>query len=468
MNSHLFLLLLSLPAAAETTSPFIVSPYVQLGDSPRLAREESLEILFHASDKDELWKVEYSANAKLWQPAETRLLRRITMGEIPPHRVYGAQLKKLAPGRDYSYRVLLNGQPVFASTVRARKSAAQPYRFVVFGDCAQNSPAQKAIALQTYQAKPDFVAIAGDIVYGRGLISEYREKYFPIYNHDVASKETGAPLIRSTLFFGAAGNHDVGGADLGRYPDGMAYFLYWAQPRNGPAASVSDPGVTPLSGPQPEIGKFVQASGGQFPAMASFSFDYGNSHWLVLDSNKYAEWTSARFQQWLASDLESARTSAWRFVIFHHPGFNSSKAHFREQWMKLLAPAFEKGKVDIVFTGHVHNYQRSYPLKFAPDAPAAGEPVWRNIVNGTLALDKEFDGVRNTKPKGVIYLVTGAGGARLYDSEQQDDPASWQPYTTRFISKVYSITVAEATVRKLTMRQVDADGNEIDRFVLTR
>jgi hypothetical protein len=121
-----------------------------------------------------------------------------------------------------------------------------------------------------------------------------------------------------------------------------------------------------------------------------------------------------------------------------------------------------------VFTGHVHNYQRSHPLKFAPDAPAAGEPVWRNIVNGALALDKEFDGVRNTKPKGVIYLVTGAGGARLYDTEQQDDPASWQPYTARFISKVYSITVAEATARKLTMRQVDADGNEIDRFVLTR
>ncbi len=468
MKSYLFLILLSPLAAAETSSPFIVSPYVQLGDSPRLAREESLEILWHAPDKDAAWKVEYSANGKSWLPAETRLLRRITMGEIPAHRVYGAQLRRLAPGREYSYRVLLNAQSVFASTVRARKSAAQPYRFAVFGDCAQNNDAQKAIAYQTYQAKPDFLAIAGDIVYGRGLISEYREKYFPIYNHDVPSKEMGAPLIRSTLFLAAPGNHDVGGADLGKYPDGMAYFLYWAQPRNGPASSVSDPGVTPLAGPQAEIDRFVQASGGQFPGMASFSFDYGNSHWVALDSNKYADWTTPRFQQWLVKDLESARAATWRFVIFHHPGFNSSKAHFREQWMKLLAPAFEKGKVDIVFTGHVHNYQRSYPLRFAPDAPPSGEPVWRNEVAGTLALDKKFDGVHNTRPDGVIYLVTGAGGARLYNPEQQDDPASWQPYTTRFVSTVYSLTVAEAAGRKLTVRQLDAGGKEIDRFILTR
>ena len=35
--------------------------------------------------------------------------------------------------------------------------------------------------------------------------------------------------------------------------------------------------------------------------------------------------------------------------------------------MRLLAPMLEAGKVDVVFNGHVHNYQRSYPLRFVPD-----------------------------------------------------------------------------------------------------
>ena len=45
----------------------------------------------------------------------------------------------------------------------------------------------------------------------------------------------------------------------------------------------------------------------------------------------------------------SARGAAWRFVSFHQPGFNSSKTHFNEQYMRILAPVFEAGKVDIVY-----------------------------------------------------------------------------------------------------------------------
>jgi predicted phosphohydrolase len=44
------------------------------------------------------------------------------------------------------------------------------------------------------------------------------------------------------------------------------------------------------------------------------------------------------------------------FVTFHHPPFNSSNAHFGDQHMRLLADVFEAGKVDVVLSGHVHNY----------------------------------------------------------------------------------------------------------------
>ena len=65
-------------------------------------------------------------------------------------------------------------------------------------------------------------------------------------------------------------------------------------------------------------------------------------------------------------------------------------------------------------------------------------------------------------------MITGAGGANLYNPEQQDDPASWQPFTCKFISQVNSLTVADVDGPTLTVRQVAADGQELDRFVVTK
>jgi hypothetical protein len=130
-------------------------------------------------------------------------LHSIAIPNTPPHCLYTAVVSGLTPGATFEYRILKGGEVVFQSYAQARKGRAQPYRFVVFGDCAQGTAGQRAIAFQTYQARPDFVFITGDIVYSRGLISEYREKYFPVYNADEASPTTGAPLTRSTLFIAA-------------------------------------------------------------------------------------------------------------------------------------------------------------------------------------------------------------------------------------------------------------------------
>ena len=135
--------------------------------------------------------------------------------------------------------------------------------------------------------------------------------------------------------------------------------------------------------------------------MANFSLDYGNAHWTVLDANATVDWTDRELQEWVASDLAAAKGATWRFVSFHQPGFNSSKTHFNEQYMRTLSPIFEEGKVDVVFNGHVHNYQRSYPLRFAPaprDSGASvsdkdGKTTKTRHVDGKFTLDKSFDGM---------------------------------------------------------------------------
>jgi acid phosphatase type 7 len=68
----------------------------------------------------------------------------------------------------------------------------------------------------------------------------------------------------------------------------------------------------------------------------------------------------------------------------------------------------------------------------------------------------------------VIYLVTGAGGQHLYNPEQTDDPDSWQRFTEKFFSTVHSLTVADVDGKTITIRQVTADGKEVDRFSVTK
>lgn len=446
--ASLFLLSLSLRAAG----PFIAEPYLQLGDARGLQKSEMLALLWQTADEPADWTVEIK-RGRLWRKMEAPSSRRVAVAGIEPHRVWRATLTGLTPGAEFEYRVQRSGKVVFNATARARKSAAQPLRFVAFGDCAAGTPGEKAVAAQTIKQDPDFVFIAGDIVYTRGRISEYRQKFFPYYNSDEA------PLARSILFVAAPGNHDALNRDLGSAPDALAYFYYWAQPLNGPRHASFDA----LTGPEAAQTAFREAAGENFPRMLNFSFDYGNSHWLVLDSNPYANWTDPALRKWIADDLAST-TATWKFVGFHHPGFNSSRAHRDEQQTRVLSDVFEAGGVDVVIAGHVHNYQRSYPLTFHADA--ASFPLRQ--VSGEWRLDKSYDSEKNTHPKGIIYLVTGGGGAGLYDPSQNDDPASWLEFTAKFKSQVHSLTVADIDGRTAKFRQISDTGDVLDSFTITK
>jgi hypothetical protein len=460
------------PVVKSPEGSFLVKPYLQLGQTPA---QGTLALLWHTTDTDAEWSIAIQPATGLpWRKAEAPAFRRVAVAGVEPHRVYRGSLTDLPPGGLFQYVVSKNGRPVFSSEARARKAAGQPYRFVAFGDCGAGTPEQKPLAHRAYLCKPDFVMIPGDIVYEHGLISEYRERFWPVYNADEPS-ESGAPLLRSTLFLAAPGNHDTDTRDLDRFPDALAYYLYWDQPLNGPPGTEGGPLVPPLKASEPNRRAFVTAAGAAYPGMTNFSFDYGNAHWTILDANPYVDWTDRPLQEWVANDLAAAQGATWRFVAFHHPGFNSAREHFEQQQMRLLAPVFEAGKVDVVFSGHVHNYQRSYPLRFVPDKQGTllvggrdGKTVRGRVVNGRWTLDKSFDGHTDTTPDGVIYVVTGAGGQTLYNPEQQDDRDSWQGFTARFVSTVHSLTVADVDGQSLTIRQLTGDGAEVDRFVVTK
>ena len=67
-----------------------------------------------------------------------------------------------------------------------------------------------------------------------------------------------------------------------------------------------------------------------------------------------------------------------------------------------------------------------------------------------------------------ITFTRVAGGTDLYNPEQEKDPDSWQKFTTRFVSTIHSLTYAEVNGKTLTVKQVSADGKEVDAFTVTK
>jgi len=448
---------------------FIAKPYLQIGKNPSAS---SLQLLWHSADIDKDWIVEYKVGT-LWKKAELKF-KRVAVTGIEPHRVYNATLSGLVPGSIVPYKITTGKKVVFTADVHASKDKNQPYRFVAFGDIGAGTPEQKPLANRAFLSSPDFVIVPGDIVYEHGLISEYRTKFWPIYNADKVD-EQGAPLLRSVPFIAAPGNHDTDMHDLDKYPDGLAYFQFWDQPLNGPVGQEGGPFVPTLTASDVNRKSFMEAAGEAYPTMTNFSYNYGDTHWLFLDSNPYADWTDKTLIDWVTNDLASAKDATWKFVVFHHPGFNSAREHYEQQHMRLLSPVFDANKIDVVFNGHVHNYQRSFPLRFTSDKKGTllvggkeNKIVRGRVVNGQWTLDKTFDGDKDTTPEGVIYIITGAGGQTLYNPEQNDDPDSWQKFTSKFVSNVHSLTIADVDGKTLVLRQVAADGKELDKIRITK
>jgi 3',5'-cyclic AMP phosphodiesterase CpdA len=72
-------------------------------------------------------------------------------------------------------------------------------------------------------------------------------------------------------------------------------------------------------------------------------------------------------------------------AFFHHPPWSSGEHGSQLAVRREFGPLFERYGVDLVLTGHDHNYERSKPMRGSEVASAPTQ--------------------------GVSYLVVGSGGA---------------------------------------------------------
>ena len=453
---------------------FTAIPYLQAGAraSTLVEGQESMILAWQTDSTPAKFEVVYGKDGHWKNAVITRTPRNMSYKRVGDRTVnFTSEFENLNLGTRYQYRVKMNDTLL---KPRGKKS-----RFVSFGDNSLGQISDRAIAYHSYKAAPDFVMNTGDNVYSEGLDNEYARYFFPVYNADLAGPRIGAPLLRSVPFYSVLANHDVNSSDASgpicdfdKDIDALGLYTNLHLPLNGPTPTHK----TPIKGKQAILDEFLAAAGSRYPTMANYSFDYGDAHFLCLDSNRYVDPTDSNLQDWIEKDL-AATDAAWKIVVYHHPAFNVGNEHYDEQHMRALSPIFEKHGVDLVLSGHEHNYQRTRPLKFEPrdlkGAKAVGHGA--RLVPGKFTVDREFDGKSVTTPKGVIYLTTGAGGNSLYDREMNQTPGAWlheedakADYVHSMISDRHSLTVIDLDQHSLTWKQVDEWGHEIDRATITK
>ena len=151
-------------------------------------------------------------------------------------------------------------------------------------------------------------------------------------------------------------------------------------------------------------------------------------------------------QAWLGRTLAAAAadaTVAWKVVV-HSPPF-SSGCHGGEALNRY--PEFDQYGVDLVISGHDHDYERSWPTSW----------------------DGSSIGADYRAPKYPTYLLAGIGGAATYDcAPSQPWSAFFDP--GRHIGYVRVTAFPTSLVAEVVGKEAYVEAGEfgaIDRFVVT-
>ena len=227
--------------------------------------------------------------------------------------------------------------------------------FGIMGDSGSGDEAQQAVAqaMLTYfntARRFPFVIMLGDNLYDDDYTNEFLTPYKPL-------------LDRGVKFYAALGNHD---RDL-------------------------------------EI-HFKPFNMGD---RDRYSFDEGNARFAVLNSNHPADPEQIK---WFDSVYNDAGTK-WRIAFFHHPLYSSGQhsAEGRDVIRPALEPALVRNKVNVVFSGHEHLYERIRPQKGIHHFVSGGGGRYLYKVRPS-----EFDEVAESEHHFMVAEI--AGDRLLYEA----------------------------------------------------
>ena len=284
--------------------------------------------------------------------------------------IHQVKLSGLKPDTEYHYRCGSTGYWSGVFTFRTAPDDPEDFSFLVIGDSRNpgyNNPDLSGWEMVVQAMQDDlrenedkygFLHFLGDNIYDPDQQSVW-EKWFDILSI----------VSRKIVFMESIGNHE--------------YDYYTKEPVPNYLEQFAFPGNE-----------------------LWYSYDYSNTHIISLDTENDFSVDSPQYD-WLVNDLDQVskdEKNQWIIVTFHRPPFTSG-GKGNDEIREYLCPLFDQYGVDLVLCGHMHIYERFYPLNHM------GEVVDYNISN--------YD-----DPPVPIYVVDGCAGAPQYSS----NPKDWTVY----------------------------------------
>ncbi|MHA1835882.1 MAG: metallophosphoesterase [Candidatus Odinarchaeia archaeon] len=287
-----------------------------------------------------VWRTNIAANSTVNYGTTLSLENEINdSNTVILHQI---EVNDLKPNTTYYYRVKSSNITSNIYTFKTAIWLNQSFTFLVFEDNRPQTGYQQPQAFENMinlmiSEKPDLVIGVGDYIRGVGVNeAETRQRW------EAFTDETDK-LHHTTPIYLAIGNHDT--------PSKSYFEEYFYHPYIG--------------------------------TLRYYSFDYGNSHFIILNSEEqgYQGDLSPAQINWLENDLKT--TDKKHIFIFAHRPMYPVDGHYDNSfnqnqtllnWMETL---FEEYKVDIFFAGHEHLYTRQ-------------------------------------EANGFIHIISGGGGAPLY------------------------------------------------------
>ncbi len=374
-----------------------------------------------------------------------------------------AEMTGLAPDTVYEYYVETLCEPVQRSQVfkfRTYKALSERVKTMIFGDSKAGYEICNEIAyyaledLQQWEKEgiPAFTVELGDF----GAYGSYDEFGAWINSYTSAERIGTRNLVSRFPFIAVHGNHE-------NLRD--TYFHLLQMPR------------TAMHGWPP-----LQNAG--YP-QRWFSYNFGPVHFIELTLGRYVdqEWYSQTQREWFSEDLAHAKMLKDRgdlswIVVITHQSFMTTGEHFCDigdcgQFYCDKGPSYMDiveqyvDGVDVVYSSHDHNYERSHAVRGFRWIPNKGDgkPGYRGLPHAEVYPAPPFTGIPSGK--GVVYIVTGGAGAgqrTMYPSSMIGD-ASWisirktNPDVGECVEQcpVYNYLTLEADRNTLTLTAIEKD-----------
>jgi hypothetical protein len=305
-------------------------------------------------------------------------------------RMHEAHLCGLSPDTTYSYRVggvdgdVEHWSPTYQFRT-APDPATQPDAEITLafvGDSRDGYDIWAALVAEMQARDPDLILFSGDAV-TIGAVQLEWETFFT----------EAEPLFATVPVISAHGNHDV---------NSINYYSQFAMPGDE----------------------------------ENFAIDYGPMHLTVLnDTPLDVGDLRGKIRDFLEADLEASQDAPWNILMHHRPIYSASTNHgsdttLRDEW----GPLIDQFAVDVVLSGHDHDYERTKPMRGGAPQPSAAD--------------------------GTIYVVSGGAGASLYGNGTD----TWTEYS----EKTHSAVILELRPGSLDVTAFREDGSMIETFSIVK